>query len=112
MGERGTGKKLRAAARHLWSGGGDGDVAEDAVALGLVPPAPGLLEVLPENWDAVMLFAEVQSQWRHAPSGRLAGLDYSGCRAAAEAVAIDWRAAFRKIRVMEYETLRAQGNAR
>jgi len=33
--------------------------------------------VWPQHWDVVELFFALSSQWRFAPNGRLAGIDYS-----------------------------------
>jgi hypothetical protein len=36
---------------------------------------PKQFEVLPENWDAVLMFLRIESQWRPTQSGVM-GLDY------------------------------------
>ena len=99
--------RLKAAARHYCSGGGAGELAEDAAALGLPPPPveDTALTVLPENWDALQLFLGCQTQWRHGPSGHRTGLDYAGCQAAAAADGIDWQTAINGLRVLEREIL-------
>ncbi len=42
--------------------------------------SPEAMIVYPGNHDTVRLFLRLQSQWRHTPSGRLAGLDYGAVR--------------------------------
>lgn len=37
---------------------------------------PEHFEVWPENWDAVVMFSRVQTQWRTSAGGAI-GLDYS-----------------------------------
>lgn len=52
---------------------------EAAAAFGLALPAmegPPDTPVWPENWRAVRLFAELQTQWRMGPGGPV-GLDYA-----------------------------------
>jgi hypothetical protein len=49
--------------------------------------APESFEVLPENWDAVRLFARTATQWRLAGmSGVRTGLDYPAVRLVARAL--------------------------
>ncbi len=43
-----------------------------------------VFEVLPENWDALGLFLDCATQWRHAPMGGLTGLDYTAVRTVIE----------------------------
>ena len=38
--------------------------------------AAGEFEIWPENWDAVVMFLRVQTQWRTSAGGAI-GLDYS-----------------------------------
>ena len=59
----------------------------------------------PLCWPVVRVFAAAATQWRIAPSGRLAGLDYPGAEAAARGLGIRWRAVFAGLRVMEREAL-------
>ena len=79
-GEPGEGqtKKLTEAAEH-WAGGGVVDQSEDdAAAFGLeLPeqPASDDFEVWPENWDAVVMFLRISTQWRTSMGGPI-GLDY------------------------------------
>lgn len=63
--------------------------------------------MLPENWDVVMAFCAVQTQWRHGPSGHPTGLDYAACRAAVGALGLRWKEVFPGLRTMEAETLEA-----
>jgi len=34
-------------------------------------------DVLPVNWETLMLFLAASTQWRMAPNGQLMGLDYA-----------------------------------
>lgn len=63
--------------------------------------------MLPCNWAAALLFSACSTQWRRAPDGSVAGLDYAGCRAAADAMGIEWGEAFPGLRAIEAEALRA-----
>jgi hypothetical protein len=75
---QGEEKKLREAAR-FWVGADNDDQAQsDAVALGLELPqqAPAEFEVFPENWEAVLMWMRVGTQWRTTMDG-ISGLDYS-----------------------------------
>lgn len=71
-------KKLTEAAEH-WAGGGVVDQSgDDAAAFGLeLPeqPASDDFEVWPENWDAVVMFLRISTQWRTSMGGPI-GLDY------------------------------------
>ncbi len=93
---------------ELRDGGAD-EVEQDAAQFGIAlpPPARRDLPVLPENWDTVMAFTAVQTQWRHDPSGHPTGLDYAACRAAVAAMGLVWKKVFPGLRVMEAETLEA-----
>lgn len=108
-------KKLQAAARHLTGSGtthAADEVADDAAAFGLAPPAPEPdpeCLILPENADIVRLFAATLTQWRYGPSGHATGLDYAACRASAVALGVSWRETFDGVRVMEAEALRVLG---
>ena len=63
--------------------------------------------VLPSNWPAAKLFSACLAQWRRGPDGRLEGLDYAACRAAAKGMGIGWRREFGRLRVMERAVLEA-----
>ena len=74
--------KLTAAAEHWFSSGGpvNKELIEDAEAYGL-ELEPEMLAgadfgVWEENWDAVMLFLQCQTQWRPGPRYPI-GMDYS-----------------------------------
>ena len=62
--------------------------------------------VLPCNWEVVLAFCALQSQWRYAPSGAITGLDYAGCRVALSALGMNFKAVFAGLQVMEAEVLR------
>lgn len=66
-----------------------------------------MVEVWPENWPAVQLFAAVQTQWRvHGFTGRPLGLDYPAVEAAMRMLRIkDRPATFERIRIMEAAAL-------
>jgi hypothetical protein len=71
-------KKLIEAAEH-WAGGGVVDEShDDAAAFGLDLPEQASsddFEVWPENWDAVLMFLRISTQWRTSMGGPI-GLDY------------------------------------
>lgn len=61
-------------------------------------------EVFPENWDAVMFYIGLRTQWRFAPFGGVIGLDYPGVEAAMRMQRIpagNRPALFGKIQIME-----------
>lgn len=103
-------KKLIASARRWFSSGGGPDEAQqDAAAFGLDADfAEPDLVVVPEAWPALTLFLETQTQWRLAPSGSLAGLDYDGVKAAADGTGAVSREVFDGIRLMERIVLEEQ----
>lgn len=53
--------------------------AEEMEAAGFTPAdyETDPVDVWPENWQAVTLFADLQTQWRVAGMGGLLGLDYN-----------------------------------
>lgn len=51
-----------------------GALAQMGLEILLDPPAP--VEVWPENWQAVLVFDALGTQWAVAPSGRVIGLRY------------------------------------
>ena len=61
--------------------------------------------VLEENWDAVRVFAVSATQWRLAPSGHRAGLDYAGVRVVAESLGASWEDVLWRVRLMEAPAL-------
>ena len=79
--EQGKKKKLTEAAKY-WAAGGQENTKqldEDAEAFGVIIEAPqesADFEVWPENWDAVVMWSRIQTQWRTSMSGVI-GLDYS-----------------------------------
>jgi hypothetical protein len=65
------------------------------------------MEVEPENWDTVMLFMRVQTQWRSSFAG-LTGLDYTGVEAAMRMAGIERTPEiFDGLQVMEFTALKA-----
>lgn len=74
--------------------------------------APEEFEVWPENWDAVQVFASIQTQWRIGMAGPT-GLDYAVLPAMFEMLEIDDRATcFYTVQVMEKEALEFFGKQR
>lgn len=70
------------------------------------------LEVEPENWDVVMLFLRVQTQWRYSFGGPT-GLDYTGVEAAMRLAGIQQSAdLFDGLQVMEVAALREMNATR
>ncbi|MGH6879277.1 DUF1799 domain-containing protein [Hypericibacter sp.] len=63
--------------------------------------------MLAENWPALSLFLDAQTQWRHAGmSGIPTGLDYPGVRAAADMAGVTITPPlFEDLRGMEDEAL-------
>ena len=90
------------------AGGGKDEATEDAKRFGieLALPEEKTFSVLPQNWDIVMAFMAVQTQWRYAPSGHLTGLDYAAVRVAVKALGLKVKNVFAGLRVMEYEVLK------
>ena len=94
----------------MYSGGGD--MQSDLAALGLPGQlanslAPQAVEVWPEHWPALELFAALATQWRVGVSGPT-GLDYTAIAAVMELQDIapeDRRERFDELRVMEREAL-------
>ena len=61
-------------------------------------------EILPENWDALMVFLALSTQWRTAGmSGVRVGLEYASIPAVLEMTGFSGQAAdiFEKLRIME-----------
>ena len=83
-------------------------MAEDAALLGIDwQPPDNDFAVLPDNWEVVVAFLIVQTQWRYGPSGHRLGLDYAGCKVALKASGMDIKAVFGGLRTMEYAVLEA-----
>lgn len=89
-------------------GGGRGDMAEAAEAMGLIlDESDRLCEVYPENWPAVELFAAMGTQWRTGMAGAT-GLDYAALPAVMDMLGVDVderRSRFSELRVMERAAL-------
>ena len=72
-------KKLTEAAEY-WAGGGSGkgkQLDDDAAAFGVIMEETSSddFEIWPENWDAVLMFLRISTQWRTSMGGPI-GLDY------------------------------------
>lgn len=98
------------------AGGGSEDLAEDLEVMDapaeLITKARAeneteVLDIMPENWPAVRLFAASGTQWRLAGmSGVPTGLDYAGVEAAARMAGIEMTEdLFGRLRVMERAAL-------
>jgi hypothetical protein len=84
-------KNLQDAARHFLNSGKPDEterLKQEAAGLGLPadavaeligPQAPRVFLVWPQNWDAVMMFNRLQTQWRNGPRGP-SGLDYGAAQ--------------------------------
>lgn len=74
-------KKLIGAVEHWFRGDVNNDeFLEDAAFYGLEVEEPLAVpdyEVWPENWDSVLMFVRVQTQWRTSGQGGVIGLDYN-----------------------------------
>lgn len=78
------------------------DEIKRRVAAGAAP-----LAIWPENATAFRVFAAMETQWRHGPSGRT-GLEYSALPAVMRLVGVgdtDEQAVFATVREMEAEAL-------
>lgn len=79
----------------MFSFGGELSISKEYERLGapdefLEAVAPKAFEVDPDNWDALMLFLRIQTQWYRSPmSGLPVGLNYSGVEAFARLAKID-----------------------
>lgn len=103
------------AAAAMYGGGGD----EDRKGLAMLGFAPEMqdealaastdVEIWPENWTAVMVFADMQTQWNVGMGGPI-GLRYEAMPMAFQAngVGADRHAeVFAQVRVMERAALRS-----
>ncbi len=69
---------------------------------------PDPVDVWPENWDAVSLFADLQTQWRVAGMGGFIGLDYNVLFRKLDRMNLETEEYNQReddIRVMEFEAL-------
>jgi hypothetical protein len=85
------------------------ETQEDAEAMGIPAPEPlasgDLFEVWPENWEAVLMWCRVQTQWRTSAGGVI-GLDYSAVAWLFKMYAVeDPRALLEDLQVMESAAL-------
>lgn len=65
-------------------------------------------EIYPENWETVLLFLRLQTQWRVGPMGGLLGFDYPGLESAMRLMRIEGRAEmFARLAIMEHAALEA-----
>lgn len=115
-----AGKKLRAAA-VAWVTGGRGGIADpddphaDAINAHLArrqgkeSTAAQLIEVAPDEEEAVALFMALDTQWRFHPlAGVRTGLDYAALTPTASMLCLEMSARlFGDIRIMEGAAMRA-----
>lgn len=71
---------ITAEAAAAWVASQEPEAAEEGGDT--LVQASGPHEVWPDNWPALRLFLQVQTQWRWAPSGRPVGLAYQGVESA------------------------------
>lgn len=66
-----------------------------------------IIDVWPENWPAVQVFAACATAWRLAVglTTQRVGLDYPSAEAVCRGLGIRWRAVFRPLQVMERAAL-------
>lgn len=72
------------------------------------------VEVWPENWPAWSLFCELSGQWRLAPMGGPASLDYCALFMRMDRLGLDdveWNERFADIRVIEAAALKQMNQA-
>lgn len=109
--EQGQAKKLTDAAEHWASGGVKDETPDDAAVLGVLLPdeasAADEFQVWPENWETIVMWCRVQTQWRTS-SGGAVGLDYSVLAWLFKMYAVeDPRALLEDLQVMESAALTA-----
>ena len=123
-----TKKKLEDAAHYWATGGGaveDDDRVSSLIEMG-VPEEEARafvqdsaesdeledFDVFPENWDTVILFHRLQTQWRVAGMGGLIGLDYVAVESVMRICKVKNREqTFDRLRVMEAAALEAMSDA-
>jgi len=70
------------------------------------PSGPEHYEVWPENWEAVILFCGLATQWKVGAFGGFIGLDYAAVEADLRLQRVRDRArVYQKIKAMEYAAL-------
>lgn len=63
-------------------------------------------EILPENDEAIALYADCSGQWRYKPDGAPTGMDRSAVQSSADMMELqDRKQAFAGLRIMENEML-------
>lgn len=107
-------KKLEAAAQHWAAGGEKDDTPEDAAILGVAladePAPPDNFEVWDENWEIVMMFLRMQTQW-NVTMGGFVGLKYEVLRWLCDLYSVeDQRAMLDGLRIMEAAALQMMNN--
>lgn len=107
---RRSGKKLKEAAEH-WARGSEIDESiADAAVIGidpasLPPPESDEFEVMEENWEIVVMFMRMQTQWQ-VTMGGFVGLRYETLRWLCDLYSVeDHRAMLEGIQVMEAAAL-------
>jgi hypothetical protein len=106
----GEGKKLKDAARYWAAAGGEKDETEDdARLMGIVLPPSAEesdeFEVWDDNWDIVMMFLRMQTQW-NVVMGGFTGLKYEVLRWLCDLYSVeDPKAMLEGIQIMEAAAL-------
>lgn len=79
------------------------------LAASATPPAPEMVEVMPENWGAMRIFLAMDTQWRRAGmAGVATGLDYAVLPVVAAALALALDAdLLARLRILEGAALTA-----
>ena len=76
--ELAKGKKLKEAAEYWVNGGSQDDTYDDAAVLGISMPKQKeepVFEVWEDNWEVVMMFLRLQTQWNTTMGGFI-GIKY------------------------------------
>jgi len=89
----------------------DDDALAAAKAFGYkgdAKPQSNELEIWPENWEAVTLATNLNTQWRVAPSGNLIGYDYTALPIVEKQLGFEPDLQrFERLRIIENEIIRA-----
>jgi len=91
---------------------------DDASVLGLAlpdqPKKSKHFKVHPDNWDAVILFCSLSTQWAYGAMGGVIGLNYAGVSLPLElAIQPDKQAdVFAQIQLMERAALKVMNNVK
>lgn len=107
-------KKLRAAARR-WVGGSPDETDQALAAFGLkrtTAPENESFGVYYFNWSAFCTFVNTWQQWRIAPNGARAGMDWAQVESALRLARVargEWPHVFTGLRAMQDAVLMPEG---